>query len=242
MSNLRANPFQFLEGKMEDEVKVSNLRANPFGLRVLVGLEEKRVKYEYQEENLAAEDDLLLKMNIPVLIHNGNPVLESLNILEYIDQTWPNINPFLPTSAYERAKVKSWASFVDQKIYTNRDVLVTHSKMENLNEAKRNMLKYKETMLKYTEAKNNMLEYLKWLEDGLGQLSEGIKPYFGGQNFGYMDIVLTPFAHWIQTWNALGDWKIPLKTKFPRLHEWVDACMDRESVKKILNGIEVMSF
>ncbi|KAH9290582.1 hypothetical protein KI387_034699, partial [Taxus chinensis] len=69
-----------------EEVKVLSFWPSPFGMRVQIGLGEKGVKYEYQEENLAVKSDLLSRMNpvhkkIPVLIHNGKPICESLIIL-----------------------------------------------------------------------------------------------------------------------------------------------------------------
>ena len=106
----------------EEQVKVLSLWASIFGMRVLIALEEKGVKYEYQEENLSAKTNLLLHMNpvhkmIPVLIHNGNPVCESLIILEYIDEVWPASNPFMPDTAYSRARARFWADFVDKKVF-----------------------------------------------------------------------------------------------------------------------------
>ena len=106
----------------EEQVKVLNLWASPFGMRVLIRLEEKGVKYEYQEENLSSKSELLLQMNpvhkkIPVLIHNGNPVCESLIILEYIDEAWASSNPFMPSNAYDRARARLWADFVDTKVF-----------------------------------------------------------------------------------------------------------------------------
>ncbi|MFX4906797.1 glutathione S-transferase family protein, partial [Acinetobacter baumannii] len=80
----------------------------------------------------------------------------------------------------------------------------------------------------------NLLEYLGLLEGALNELSGGVKPYFGGEQFGFMDIVFIPFASWFLAYETMGNWKIPLETQFPRLHEWVNASMERESVKKIL--------
>ena len=84
------------------------------------------------------------------------------------------------------------------------------------------------------EAKRNMLEYLGLLEGAFNELSGGVKRYFKGKQFRFMDIAFIPFASWFLAWETVGNWKIPLKTQFPRIHEWVNACMERESVKKIL--------
>lgn len=104
-----------------EQVKVLNFWVSPFGLRVLIALEEKGVHYEYQEEDLLnKKTQLLLQTNpiykkIPVLIHNGKPVCESLIIMHYIDETWPH-NPLLPSHPYARAQARFWADFVDKKV------------------------------------------------------------------------------------------------------------------------------
>eukprot|EP01018_Ginkgo_biloba_P028151 Gb_21117 [translate_table: standard] len=71
----------------EEQVKVINTWFSPFGMRVSIGLEEKGVKYEFLEENLYNKSEFLLEMNpvhkkIPMFIHNGKPLVESLIILE----------------------------------------------------------------------------------------------------------------------------------------------------------------
>jgi maleylpyruvate isomerase len=43
---------------------------------------------------------------IPLLEHEGHKITQSLAILEYIDQTWPN-RPILPKNAYEQAYLRS---------------------------------------------------------------------------------------------------------------------------------------
>ena len=106
---------------MADEVILLDFWPSPFGMRARVALAEKGIEYEYKEENLSDKSPLLLKMNpvkkqIPVLIHNGKPVCESLIIVRYIDEVWKCISPLLPSDSYQRAHAMFWADYVDKKV------------------------------------------------------------------------------------------------------------------------------
>jgi glutathione S-transferase len=107
---------------MADEVVLLDFWPSMFGMRARIALAEKGIKYEYKEEDLQNKSELLLKMNpihkqIPVLIHNGKPVLESLIIVQYIDEVWNHKSPLLPSDPYQRAQAKFWAAFVDAKVH-----------------------------------------------------------------------------------------------------------------------------
>ena len=101
--------------------------------RVALALKLKAIPYKYMEEDLTNKSELLLKSNpihkkVPVLLHNEKAIAESLVILEYIDETWNNHTPkLLPSDPYQRAKVRFWVNYFDQKVSTTLPYLQNFS-------------------------------------------------------------------------------------------------------------------
>ena len=103
------------------EVKVIGSKTSFFCTRIELALKLKGVDYEYVHEDVRNKSPTLLKYNpvykkIPVFLHDGKPIAESLVILEYIDETWKHQYPLLPQDPYERAMARFWAKFSDEKV------------------------------------------------------------------------------------------------------------------------------
>ncbi|XP_057507056.1 probable glutathione S-transferase [Actinidia eriantha] len=199
---------------MADQVILLDSWASPFGLRVRIALAEKGIEYEYKEEKLPDKSPLLVKMNpvkkqIPVLIHNGKPVCESLIIVHYIDEVWKHKSPMLPRDSSQRAHAMFWADYVDKKIYSlGRQVWLSSGDEQEA-------------------AKNELMGCFKLLEGELGD-----KAYFGDDAFGIVDVALVPFYSWFYMFEQYGNMSI--KAECPKLDAWGKRCMERESVSKSL--------
>lgn len=122
-TQLRRIKFQQEEIGMptDEQLLLLDLWVSPFSTRVKIALAEKGLSYETQEEDvLGGKSDLLLKSNplyakVPVLLHNGKPVVESTNIVYYIDETW--LSPqLLPACSYGKSRARFWADFIDKKV------------------------------------------------------------------------------------------------------------------------------
>jgi len=205
---------------MADNKKITLLDSwiSPFGIRVRIALAHKGIEYDYKEENLSNKSPLLLQMNpvkkqIPVLIHGGKPVCESMIIVQYIDEVWNQKSPLLPADPCQRAQARFWADFVDKKVYSlGRQLWITTGEAQEA-------------------AKKEFLDCFKLLEGELGQ-----KPYFGGETLGFVDVALIPFYLWFSALEHCGNFI--MVEECPKIVAWAHKCMENDCVSKTLPDLE----
>ncbi|XP_031489362.1 glutathione S-transferase U17-like [Nymphaea colorata] len=207
----------------QGEVKLIGMWASPFVLRVKVALNMKGIPYELLEEQLPfSKSQLLLDSNpvhkkVPVLLHDGKPICESLIIVEYIDDVWASagLPAILPRDPYERAVARFWASYIDEKIFAPM----------------------RGTMTAEDEQRKALVEQvmsgLGLVEDAFGKCCKGGK-FFGGETIGFLDIALGSLLAWMKVVDGAMGMKLLDETKFPKLAAWSEAFCEAESVKEVM--------
>ncbi|KAL0732017.1 hypothetical protein Bca4012_028111 [Brassica carinata] len=151
------------------------------------------------------EEDL---WNKSTLLLETNPVHKKIPV-QYIDEVWSDKNPLLPSDPYQRAQARFWVDFIDKNMYdAQRKLWGTKGEEQET-------------------GKKEFIELLKTLESELGD-----KTYFGGDNFGYVDIGLIGFYSWFHAYEKYGN--LNIESECPKLIAWAKTCMQRESVAKSL--------
>ncbi|KAJ6828822.1 glutathione S-transferase U17-like [Iris pallida] len=209
-----------------EEVKLLGMQLSPFVIRARIALNLKGIGYEFLEEVFGKKSELLLKSNpvykkMPVLIHGGKTVCESMIIVQYIDDAWDTTGPsILPTDPYERATARFWTTYID-------DMLIPFmlQTLKGKTEAAR------------AEAAEQFATTLQPLEEAFEKCSKG-KGFFEGDTVGYVDIALGSFLGWFAAAEELSGHKIFAKEKTPILVDWAERFYSAEAVKDVLPETE----
>uniref|UniRef100_J3L340 glutathione transferase n=1 Tax=Oryza brachyantha TaxID=4533 RepID=J3L340_ORYBR len=202
------------------ELQLLGTWSSPWVIRVRVALETKGLSYDYVEEDLSRKSDLLLKSNplhkkVPVLIHGGQPVCESLVILEYVDEAWAGAGPpLLPADPYDRAAARFWASYVNDTFFPSWKALFRSTTTDQRAEAFKNVVPQVET-----------------LERAFRECSKG-KAFFAGDAAGLVDVALGSHLVWIKVVDEVAGTNLFDEAKFPGLAAWAERFLSLDAVKK----------
>lgn len=202
-------------------VKLLGINGSPSSRRVEWALKIKGVEYEFVEEDLQNKSTLLLESNpvykkIPVLLHNGKPIAESLVIIEYIDEAFegPSI---LPKDPYDRAIARFWAKFLDEKCLP----AVWKALWSQGDELEKD--------------KEEAYEVLKVLDNELKD-----KKFFGGNNVGFVDIVANFVGYWIGIVEEATGFVLVTSEKFPNFCVWRNEYLNCSQVKENMPPREML--
>ncbi|KAJ0977586.1 hypothetical protein J5N97_013089 [Dioscorea zingiberensis] len=210
----------------EREVKLLGLFASAFVIRAKIALGLKGVEYEYFEETVGNKSELLLKSNpvykkVPVLIHNGKPICESLIIVQYIDDVWSGAGPsIVPSDPFDAAMVRFWSHYVDDKCFPSYLEVVKG-----------------ETREAKIDAAREAIARLQPLEEAFGKQSKG-KHFFGGETIGFLDIALGSYLVWIKALEKITG--LEFFDRFPNLSAWAECFWADDVVKAVMPEVDAV--
>ncbi|XP_057735512.1 probable glutathione S-transferase [Arachis stenosperma] len=211
---------------MED-LKLHGFWYSPFTMRVVWTLKLKGLAYENIEEDRYNKSPQLLEYNpvhkkTPVLVHGGKPICESMIIVQYIDELWPQ-NPLVPHDPYDRAQARFWVAYSEQLFSAVVPLIYVD--------------------IADDEEKEKVIEkvqkLLKDIEDQCVLLDDE-KKFFGGDNINIVDIAFGSMIKFLVTMEDLNKLKVLEVEKFPRLHSWFDNFKNVSIIKENLPNREKM--
>lgn len=220
--------------------------------KVRIALAEKGLDFERKNVALEAGEQIspeFLAVNprglVPVLVHNGRTMVDSTNILEYIDDAFPE-PPLMPADPYWRYRRRWWARWIDEEMHVPhiatisfiiafntafRSKLDTQEKLDAYLEhiptaANRETLKISfESDLESDAFKASISAYDQFLDEMDRSLADN--DYLAGPAFSLADIDVVPYIWRLHNLQLSGLW-----ADRPRVQAWLDRVTERPSFRE----------
>ena len=197
-------------------MKLIGATASPYVRKVRVVMAEKKLDYQFVQENVWADDTTISASNplgkVPCLVmEGGEAVFDSRVIVEYLDTLSP-VGKLIPPQGRERAEVKTWEALADgvadAAILARLETVWAHRKEGERSQA--------------------WIDYqLRKVGDGLKSMSQGLgdKPYCSGIHLSLSDIAVGCTLGWLEFRFPEIAWR----TEYPNLGKLMDKLMQRPS-------------
>ncbi|OBZ85149.1 Glutathione S-transferase omega-1 [Choanephora cucurbitarum] len=196
----------------------------PFGHRARIAFKELDVNFETVEVDLIDIPEWYKKLNpeerVPCLDVDGHILTESMVILEYLNECYPEKN-LMPKDPLKRAKIRLAIDHFFNKVALPYFMFCTNSKGENT------LAIYKETMEKA------FVEF-----DTILKKQSPTGPYYLGKDFSMADVAIAPFLIRIYATNKHLGHTINAVKRSSRLGEFIEGNISRPSVQETWCGDE----
>lgn len=199
-------------------MKLIGSTSSPYVRKVRVVMAEKRLDYEFVQEDVWADDTTIATSNplgkVPCLVMDGGDAMfDSRVIVEYLDTLSP-VGKLIPGSGRERAEVKTWEALADGVM--DAGVLW---RMEAV-WPKRADSERSQAWMDRQRGK---------VEAGIAAMAKGLgdKPFCSGIHLSLSDIAVVCALDWIGFRFPDLDWR----TQHPSLARLCDKLHQRPSIK-----------
>lgn len=209
-------------------MKLYHFEGSPFCWMARAALAHKGLKYEAAEPRDKDKNPELRRLNpinrTPTLVDDGKTVFESLAVLEYLDEKYPE-PPLLPKDPADRARARAMALLGYLYIFPEaRTITMQLFDYENW-DAKTQVYPARRPADKVdpaivAAAEERLLNHYRILDQELAS-----RAWVTGDAFGLADIVLTPSA-------AIYKLRGGPISEVPRVAKWLEAVLARPAMKQ----------
>lgn len=197
-------------------MKLIGSSASPYVRKVRIVMAEKKLDYQFVQENVWADDTTISTSNplgkVPCLVmEGGEAVFDSRVIVEYLDTLSP-VGKLIPPSGRERAEVKTWEALADGLV----DAAI--------------LARLEATWAGRTPEQRSQAwidRQLRKVHDSLKAMSQGLgdKNYCSGIHLSLSDIAVGCALGWLEFRFPEIAWR----TEYPNLGRLLDRLMLRQS-------------
>ena len=197
-------------------MKLIGSSASPYVRKVRIVMAEKKLDYQFVQENVWADDTTISTSNplgkVPCLVmEGGEAVFDSRVIVEYLDTLSP-VGKLIPPSGRERAEVKTWEALADGLV----DAAI--------------LARLEATWAGRTPEQRSQAwidRQLRKVHDSLKAMSQGLgdKNYCSGIHLSLSDIAVGCALGWLEFRFPEIAWR----TEYPNLGRLLDRLMQRQS-------------
>ena len=197
-------------------MKLIGSNASPYVRKVRIVMAEKKLDYQFVQENVWADDTGISRSNplgkVPCLVmEGGEAVFDSRVIVEYLDTLSP-VGKLIPAQGRERAEVKTWEALADG--------LVDAAILARLEATWAGRQDSERSQAWMDRQLGKVQASLKSMGQGLGD-----KPFCSGIHLSLSDIAVGCALGWLEFRFPLIAWR----AEYPNLDKLLDKLMQRPS-------------
>lgn len=187
---------------------------------------------------------------VPVLVHDGQIIVESTVICEYVEEAFP-ANPIYPTSPVERAAVRVWTKGIDEELHPGCSA-ITYA-VSHRHTILRNGVGSFDDFLREGASEGLAARALKWqwIQQGLEapgvidkirlydhylhRMEEALEhsDWLVGSRFSMADIGMTPYVNRLAALSMHDMWR---GGRLPSVENWFERIQARAAFKPALAG------
>ena len=197
-------------------MKLIGSNASPYVRKVRIVMAEKKLDYQFVQENVWADDTGISRSNplgkVPCLVmEGGDAVFDSRVIVEYLDTLSP-VGKLIPAQGRERAEVKTWEALADG--------LVDAAILARLEATWAGRQDSERSQAWMDRQLGKVQASLKSMSQGLGD-----KPFCSGIHLSLSDIAVGCALGWLEFRFPQLDWR----SEHPNLGRLLDKLQQRPS-------------